>query len=288
MVLDYLNLCKPKVVLMMLITAIIGMHLATNTFVPWNILFFSSVGIALMSGAAAAMNHLVDRDIDAKMQRTINRPLVQNRLSTTQAGLFTLSIGLLGFFILFFWVNTLTALLTLLTFLGYAVLYTRFLKRLTPQNIVIGGASGAMPPLLGWTAVTNDLSAFPWLLVLIIFAWTPPHFWALAIYRQADYQKANVPMLPITHGIAFTKLQVVLYTILLNLVSLLPYITGLSGVFYGIIAVILGAIFLKITYTLYHSHNPKTAIRTFYFSIIYLLGIFSALLIDHYLSRFYS
>jgi protoheme IX farnesyltransferase len=287
MVLDYLNLCKPKVVLVMLITAIIGMHLATNTFVPWNILFFSSFGIALMSGAAAAINHVVDRDIDAKMQRTINRPLVQNRLSTKQAGFFALSIGLLGFFILFFWVNTLTAVLTLLTFLGYAVLYTRFLKRLTPQNIVIGGAAGAMPPLLGWTAVTNDISAFAWLLVLIIFAWTPPHFWALAIYRESDYQHANVPMLPITHGIAFTKLQVVLYTILLSIISLLPYITGMSGAFYGAIAVILGAIFLKITYTLYHSHNLQTAIKTFYFSIIYLLGIFSALLIDHYLSRFY-
>jgi len=284
---DYLTLCKPKVVLVMLITALVGMHLATQSFVPWKILIFSSLGIALMGGSAAAVNHLVDRHIDAKMQRTANRPLVNKRISTKQALTFATFMGLAGFLVLIIWINALTAFLTLLTFLGYAVLYTRFLKRLTPQNIVIGGIAGAMPPLLGWTSVTNEMSAFAWLLVLIIFAWTPPHFWALAIYRQEDYRHAAIPMLPITHGVAFTKLHVILYTILLLVVSLLPYATKMSGHFYAATAVFLGMLFLKYAYKLYKSDNPHTAIQTFYFSIVYLLGIFSALLIDHYIPYTY-
>jgi protoheme IX farnesyltransferase len=283
---DYLILCKPKVVFVMLITALVGMHLATQSFVPWKILIFSSLGIALMGGSAATVNHLVDRHIDAKMQRTANRPLVNKRISTRQAIIFATLIGLAGFLVLILWINPLTAFLTLMTFLGYAVLYTRFLKRLTPQNIVIGGIAGAMPPLLGWTSVTNEISAFAWLLVLIIFAWTPPHFWALAIYRQEDYHNAAIPMLPITHGVAFTKLHVVLYTILLLVVSLLPYAVKMSGHFYGAAAFILGILFLKYAYRLYKSDNPHTAIQTFYFSIVYLLGLFSALLIDHYIPYF--
>jgi protoheme IX farnesyltransferase len=283
---DYLTLCKPKVILVMLVTAWVGMHLATHTFVPWNILLFGTLGIALTGSSAAIINHLVDRHIDAKMVRTSRRPLVNHRISVPKATILSAVLGVTGLLILIFFVNPLTALLTFLTFLGYAVLYTLFLKHRTPQNIVIGGIAGAMPPLLGWTAVSNEISAFAWLLVLIIFVWTPPHFWALAIYRRDDYQKANIPMLPNTHGIAFTKLCVVLYTILLFAITLLPYATHMSGSLYLVSAIILGVLFLKKTLLLYRSDRLATAIQTFGFSILYLLLLFLALLIDHYVHFF--
>lgn len=283
---DYLTLCKPKVILVMLATAWVGMHLATHTFVPWNILLFGTLGIAFTGSSAAIINHLVDRHIDAKMIRTARRPLVNHRISIPKAMILSAVLGITGLLILIFLVNPLTALLTFLTFLGYAVFYTLFLKHRTPQNIVIGGIAGAMPPLLGWTAVSNEISAFAWLLVLIIFAWTPPHFWALAIYRRDDYQKANIPMLPNTHGIAFTKLCVVLYTILLFAITLLPYATKMSGHLYLVAAIILGILFLKKTLLLYRSDTMATAIQTFGFSILYLLLLFLALLIDHYVHFF--
>lgn len=280
---DYFVLCKPKVILVMLITTWVGMHLATTTFVPWPIFLFATIGIAFTGGSAAVINHLVDRHIDAKMMRTQKRPLANKRISIFHAVLFSGFLGITGLLILIFWVNFLTALLTFATLLGYAVLYTLFLKRRTPQNIVIGGAAGAMPPLLGWTAVTGEISAFAWILVLIIFTWTPPHFWALAIYRREDYQKANIPMLPITHGVAFTKLNMVLYTFLLFAITLLPYCIQMSGKFYLSAAILLGGIFLFKTLTLYRNESDEMARQTFSFSILYLLLLFTALLIDHYI-----
>jgi len=281
---DYLTLCKPKVIMVMLVTTWVGMHLATQTFVPWRIFIFGTLGIALAGSSAAVINHLVDRHIDLKMIRTAQRPLANKRISVYNALLFAIILGIGGLLILTFLVNPLTAFLTFTTILGYAVVYTLFLKRRTPQNIVIGGAAGAMPPLLGWTAVTGELSAFAWLLVLIIFTWTPPHFWALAIYRKDDYQKANIPMLPITHGIGFTKLYMVLYTILLFLSTLLPYAMNMSGPFYLVCAIILGSLFLIQTLVLYRVDSPALAGKTFGFSITYLLLLFSALLIDHYIA----
>jgi len=281
---DYLTLCKPKVILVMLITAWVGMLLSTKTAVPLNIFIFATLGIALSGSSAAVINHLVDRHIDAKMSRTEHRPLVNQRISPRHAVLFSIFLGVSGLLILNFLVNVLTTLLTLLTVFGYAVLYTLFLKRCTPQNIVIGGAAGAMPPLLGWTAVTGSLSAFPWLLVLIIFAWTPPHFWALAIYRKEDYEKANIPMLPNTHGIPFTKVYLLLYTLLLWAITLLPYVVQMSGVLYLTAAIILGAIFLGYSIVLYRSDGARlnrVALKTFSFSILYLLLLFTVLLIDH-------
>jgi protoheme IX farnesyltransferase len=232
------------------------------------------------------INHLVDRHIDIKMIRTEKRPIANKRISIVHAILFSIILGVSGLVILALFVNGLTTFLTFLTVLGYAVMYTLFLKRSTPQNIVIGGAAGAMPPLLGWTAVTGELSAYPWLLVLIIFTWTPPHFWALAIYRKNDYQKANIPMLPNTHGVAFTKLCMVLYTFLLFGVTLLPYATHMSGIFYLIAAIILDTIFLTQTIMLYRTDSDALARRTFGFSIIYLLLLFNALLIDHWVYQY--
>ncbi len=281
---DYLTLCKAKVVAVMLITSWVGMHLATQTTVPWNIFIFATIGIALTGSSAAVINHLVDRQIDAKMIRTLNRPLANKRISIQNASVFSACLGVIGLLVLTLCVNPLTAGLTFLTLLGYAVLYTLFLKRRTPQNIVIGGIAGAMPPLLGWTAITNEIDAYAWLLVLIIFVWTPPHFWALAIYREQDYKKANIPMLPITHGIPFTKLYIVLYTILLLLVTVLPYSVHMSGLIYLISALVLGTLFLAQTLILYKakSETNRIALKTFSFSILYLLLLFSALLIDHY------
>lgn len=279
---DYLTLCKPKVILVMLVTSWVGMHLATDHLVPLTTFIFATLGIAMAGSSAAVINHLVDRHIDAKMSRTEHRPMACKRISLEKAILFSFLLGISGLFILAVFINILTAFLTLLTVLGYAVLYTLFLKRSTPQNIVIGGAAGAMPPLLGWTAVTNEINAFAWLPVLIIFAWTPPHFWALAIYRKEDYFKANIPMLPVTHGVSFTKLFIVLYTILLFIVTLLPFITEMSGLLYFISALLLGSAFLIQTLILYRSQDPRVALKTFSFSIVYLLLLFSALLIDHY------
>lgn len=280
---DYFTLCKPKVVLVMLITAWVGMHLATETFVPIKIFIFASLGIALAGSSAAVINHLVDRRIDATMLRTKYRPMASDRISVKNALVFSVLLGISGLSLLWFFVNPLCASLTFATVLGYAIFYTLFLKRRTPQNIVIGGAAGAMPPLLGWTAVAGKPSALAWLLVLIIFTWTPPHFWALAIYRKSDYEKANIPMLPVTHGIQFTKLYIVLYTVLLLIVTFLPYLTAQSGIFYFLSAAMLGIAFMVQTLVLYKSQSPQTAQKTFNFSIVYLLLLFSALLIDHYL-----
>lgn len=283
---DYLELCKPRVVALMLLTAMIGMYLASNHWIPLSLQFFALAGIGLSAASAATINHLVDRKIDSIMARTQKRPVARGVISLKEALVFSFILGLLGLALLFIWVNTLTAILTFLSLIGYAGIYTGFLKRATPQNIVIGGLAGAAPPLLGWTAVTNDLDPEALLLVLIIFTWTPPHFWALSIYRFEDYAKAEIPMLPVTHGIKFTKLFILLYTVLLILVSLLPFIVGMSGFIYFISALILGGRFLVWSVHLYKQDNPRIAFQTFRFSIVYLLLLFVSLLVDHYLKGF--
>lgn len=280
---DYLELCKPKVVLLMLLTVVVGMYLAVPGWVPIDLLMASLLGIGLSAGSAAAINHLVDKRIDAIMARTRKRPVAHGRISTRQALGFALSIGFVGLLILAVFVNMLTAFLTFFTLIGYAGIYTGYLKRATPQNIVIGGLAGAAPPLLGWTAVTNQFDPNALLLVLIIFTWTPPHFWALAIYRFEDYKDAEIPMLPVTHGIPFTKLNIVLYTVLLILVSLLPYFVGMCGLFYLAGALILGGRFLYWALILFRSEKPVTAMYTFRYSIVYLMLLFFFLLFDHYL-----
>ena len=279
---DYLELTKPKVVVLMLITSLVGMFLATRAGVPWTVLVFGNLGIALCAGGAAAVNHVVDRRIDAVMARTHKRPLAEGRVSPAAALTFALTLSVLGMAVLLAFTNELTAWLTLASLLGYAVLYTGFLKRATPQNIVIGGLAGAAPPLLGWVAVTGHLSAEPLLLVLIIFAWTPPHFWALAIHRKAEYAKADIPMLPVTHGEHYTKVHIVLYTLALLAVSLMPYVIHMSGLLYLACAVLLGARFLQWSWVLYHDSKPHAAINTFKYSIYYLFLLFIALLVDHY------
>ena len=279
---DYLELCKPRVVALMLLTSIVGMCLATPHLVPLRTLLWANLGIGLVAGAAAACNHLVDRHIDAMMGRTERRPLPSGRITASNAIIFALSLCILGTFILLYFVNTLTATLTLLTLVGYAGVYTLYLKRATPQNIVIGGAAGAAPPLLGWTAVTGHINPYALLLVLIIFIWTPPHFWSLAIHRYKDYARAKIPMLPVTHGIKATKLHIFLYTVLLFVVSLLPFITQMSGLFYLIFSVLLGLIFLYYAAVLLLTDKPQAAIQTVYYSIIYLAALFIVLLIDHY------
>ena len=280
---DYIELCKPKVVLLMLLTVVVGMYLAVPGWVPIDLLVASLLGIGLSAGSAAAINHLVDKRIDSIMARTKKRPVAHGRVSTKQALGFALSIGAIGLFILAVFVNMLTAFLTFFTLIGYAGIYTGYLKRATPQNIVIGGLAGAAPPLLGWTAVTNQFDPNALLLVLIIFTWTPPHFWALAIYRFEDYKDAEIPMLPVTHGIPFTKLNIVLYTVLLLLVSLLPYFVGMCGLFYLSGAVILGGRFLYWALVLYRNKKPVTAMYTFRYSIVYLMLLFFFLLFDHYM-----
>lgn len=279
---EYLELCKPRVVMLMLLTVLVGMYLAVPGWISLDLVFSSLVGIGFVAGSAAAINHVLDRRIDAIMARTKKRPVARGKVSEKQALLFAVSIGVIGLFVLTYWVNTLTAILTFVSLMGYAGIYTGYLKRATPQNIVIGGLAGAAPPLLGWTAVTNHLSPYALLLVLIIFAWTPPHFWALAIYRLDDYKRAEIPMLPVTHGIRFTKLHVLLYTILLLLVSLLPVIVGMSGFIYGVFASVLGARFLSWAIKLYRTDEGVVAMRTFRFSIVYLMLLFVGLLFDHY------
>jgi protoheme IX farnesyltransferase len=280
---DYLTLCKPRVVLLMLLTAWVGMRLAASfnhqPFVISDALI-AAVGIACCSAGAAVLNHLIDQQWDAKMQRTQHRPLVQHRISNQAALIFALCLSLLGFGLLHTCINPLTALLTLCAYLGYAAIYSVGLKHRTPQNIVIGGAAGALPPLLGWTALCGEIQALAWLPVLIIFAWTPPHFWALAIARISDYQKAQVPMLPITHGVAYTTLSMVLYSILLLMLSLLPTLSGLCGPYYFAAALILGLLFLAQVIRLHQKPTSAGAAQTFRFSIIYLLLLFTALLID--------
>lgn len=280
---DFLELTKPKVVVLMLITSLVGMFLATRAGVPWTVLLFGNLGIALCAGAAAAVNHVVDRRIDAIMTRTHKRPVTAGRLSPRAALLFALVLAVLGQALLLVFTNPLTAWLTLASLLGYAVLYTGFLKRATPQNIVIGGLAGAAPPLLGWVAVTGHLSAEPLLLVLIIFAWTPPHFWALAIHRKEEYAKADIPMLPVTHGEYYTKVHILLYTLILLAVSLLPFVIHMSGPLYLAGALLLGGRFLYWAWVLYRDSKPHAAIRTFKYSVAYLFLLFIALLVDHYL-----
>lgn len=279
---DYLELTKPRVVALITFTAMVGMLLATPGIAPWDILLFGSLGIALMAGSAAAINHLVDRKADALMARTRRRPLPSGRLETGQVLGFALLIGLLGLGFLLVFTNRLTALLTFAALIGYAVIYTRFLKRATPLNIVIGGAAGAAPPLLGWTAITGQVDPGALLLFLIIYVWTPPHFWALAIHRRHDYASADIPMLPITHGVAFTRLHILLYAILLFLAALLPFLTGMSGWIYLVGAVVLGLRFLDYATRLYATGDDRLAMPTFRFSIVYLFGLFAVLMVDHY------
>jgi protoheme IX farnesyltransferase len=280
---DYLELTKPKVVVLMLITSLVGMFLATRAGVPWAVLVFGNLGIACCAGGAAVVNHVVDRRIDALMARTHKRPIAEGRVSPASALAFALILALGGQALLLIFTNQLTAWLTLASLLGYAVVYTGFLKRATPQNIVIGGLAGAAPPLLGWVAVTGHVSAEPLLLVLIIFAWTPPHFWALAIHRKEEYAKADIPMLPVTHGEHYTKVHIVLYTLILLAVSLLPYVIQMSGTLYLVCALGLGLRFLYRAWLLYRGARPHAAIGTFKDSIYYLFLLFIALLVDHYL-----
>lgn len=279
---DYLELCKPRVVALMLLTVVVGMYLAAPGWVSLTTVAVSLVGIGFCAGSAAAVNHLVDKRIDGLMARTKKRPVAQGRVSIQQAIWFAIILGFLGLGVLSVWVNVLTAVLAFITIIGYAGVYTGFLKRATPQNIVIGGLAGATPPLLGWTAVTNQLDPHALLLVLIIFIWTPPHFWALAIYRFEDYKQAQIPMLPVTHGIHYTKLHILLYTILLFIVSLLPFIVGMSGFLYLAGSVTLGLRFLHWAIKLYRCDDARIAMFTFRFSIVYLMLLFILLLIDHY------
>lgn len=280
---SYYILCKPNVVYMMLITALVGMLLAQETVPSISYMFIALLGIALCSGSAAAINQVIDRSADASMNRTDKRPLPQGDISPIHASIFALVIGFLGALILYIFVNTLTMYLTIASLIGYAFIYTVYLKRATPQNIVIGGLAGAAPPLLGWTSITNSIDAYSLLLVLIIFIWTPPHFWALAIYRKDEYAKESIPMLPVTHGVAFTKLQIVLYTIILFLVSLLPYIVLMSGVIYLISALVLSSVFLYYAIKLYLGEGDEYAMKTFTYSIYYIFLIFIALLADHFI-----
>jgi len=280
---DYKELTKPNVVLLMILTAVIGMFMAVPGMVPLDILVFGNLGIALCAASAATINHLVDRRIDRQMARTSMRPVAQGRVGTRQAAVFAAVIGTLGMAILFIQVNALTAWLTVASLLGYAVVYTMFLKRATPQNIVIGGLAGAAPPLLGWTAVTDQVGGHGLLLALIIFAWTPPHFWALAIHRREEYAAVNIPMLPVTHGVAFTKLHILLYTVIMFLITLLPFATRLSGPLYLLGAVVLGAGFLYWAVELIRDRNPNAPMETFRYSIIYLMALFIIMLVDHYL-----
>lgn len=279
---SFFSLCKPRVTMLIVFTAIIGMFLATPNMVPLDILLAATIGIGMASGAAAAFNHLVEQTIDAKMARTRGRPLPTGQVTSKQTFIFASVLASLGLAILYFLVNPLTMWLTLATFIGYAIIYTIFLKPATPLNIVIGGLSGAMPPALGWAAVTGTVSPQAWILVLIIFAWTPPHFWALALYRREEYAKSGLPMLPITHGEAYTLLQIVLYTIILTAVTLIPFALRMSGLIYLLSSLVLNGIFLAYVIGLYRKYSDDLAKRTFKYSILYLTLLFAALLVDHY------
>lgn len=281
---DYFILCKPRVILLMLFTMWAGMYLAAQDSLPWSLWIFATFGIALMSGSAATLNHIIDHRIDALMERTKNRPLPSGKISLRRAIIFALLQGVIGFIILYFGVNKLTAFLTLLAAIGYAGFYSLYLKHATSQNIVIGGLAGAMPPLLGWTAASGQLAPEGWVLVLIIFTWTPAHFWALCLHRYNEYKHAAIPMLPITHGISFTKLNIVFYSLLTIAGSLLPYAIGMSGELYLVCALLLGA--GLITYALklqFATENNGIALKTFHYSIIYLTSLFIILLLDHHL-----
>jgi heme o synthase len=279
---EYYELCKPRVVMLITFTAIVGMFLATPGMVPLDVLALGSLGITLMAASAAAINQLLDRHVDARMARTCGRPLVTCALGVAESAAFATMLGIAGFAVLATWINLLTAWLTFATLVGYAGIYTLFLKRATPQNIVIGGAAGAAPPVLGWAAVTGTVDPHALLLFLIVFVWTPPHFWALAIERHEEYAKADIPMLPVTHGLEYTRLQVLLYTLLLVAVSLLPFVFGMSGYVYLGGALVLGAVFLGYALRLKFAPRPGLPMRTFGYSIFYLMALFSLLLLDHY------
>ncbi|MCL1126802.1 heme o synthase [Shewanella surugensis] len=278
----YFEMTKPKVVALMLLTVLVGMCLAVPGKLPLATIVYGLVGIAMMAGAAAAFNHLIDRRIDGLMSRTDNRPLPQGKVSIPRAIMFSVSLSVLGFVLLYAQVNPLTAWLTFASLIGYAVIYTAYLKRATPQNIVVGGLAGAMPPLLGWTAVTGEFHGNALLLVIIIFTWTPPHFWALAIHRRNEYAKVDVPMLPVTHGIEFTKTCIFLYTLLLAIACLLPVLVGMSGPIYLICSTLLSGMFIYKAWELKFKDKPGLAMGLFRFSIYQLMLLFAALLIDHY------
>jgi len=278
----YLELCKPRVVWLIVFTAVVGMFLAVPGWPPLSALIAGTLGIGLAASSAAAINHLLDQRIDAVMARTRDRPLPTGQLSVNKVLVFALVLATLSMFILVTWVNVLTAALTFLSLIGYAILYTVWLKRATPQNIVIGGAAGAAPPLLGWTAVTGSADPHALLLFLIIFVWTPPHFWALAIYRRADYEAVDIPMLPVTHGIPFTRLQILFYTILLIIVTTLPYLTGMSGLLYLAGASVLNLGFLWYALRMLRSKDHQLPMRAFGYSVTYLMMLFVFLLADHY------
>lgn len=279
---NYLELCKPKVVVLLVFTAIVGMLLAVPGIPPLSNFIYGTIGIGLASSSAAAINHYIDQKADAEMTRTQNRPLPSGELNSRNVLAFAATIGLVAMIILVVFVNTLTAVLTFLSLIGYAVIYTIYLKHMTPQNIVIGGAAGAAPPVLGWCAITGEVHPHALLLFLIIFVWTPPHFWALAVAKREEYAKAKIPMLPVTHGSKFTRLQILLYTVLLFIVTLLPYLTGMSSLIYLFSALTLGFIFIYFAIMLMQKKDNETAMRTFFFSITYLMLMFVALLIDHY------
>ena len=280
---DYYELCKPRVVYLMILTSLVGMFLAVPGMVPLDVLILGNLGIALVAASGAVVNHLIDRKIDIKMARTHNRPVAQGRVDPMQAAMFALTIGVAGMAIMLIWVNALSAWLTLASFIGYAFIYTGYLKHATPQNIVIGGLAGAMPPLLGWSAVSNTVDPNAVILVLIIFAWTPPHFWALAIHRKDDYANSGVPMLPVTHGERVTKIHILVYTLILIATSTLPYFSGLSGLSYLAVALLSGAGFLYYACKLMFRPVASTPMDTFRYSIVYLAILFVALMIDHYL-----
>jgi protoheme IX farnesyltransferase len=279
---QFYALTKPRVTMLAVFCAVIGMFLATPGMVPWRVLFAGTAGIALLAGAAFAINCLIEQEIDAKMARTRARPLPRGELTSLQTVIFAGVIGGIGMFLLYRYVNALTMWLTFGTFVGYAVIYTVVLKPATPQNIVIGGLSGAMPPLLGWTAVTGDVAPEALLLVLIIYAWTPPHFWALALYRTEDFARAGLPMLPVTHGQKFTRLHVLLYTLVLIASTLLPFAYGMSGWIYLAAALVLDGMFLYYAVRIYTAYSDRLAQQTFRYSVLYLAGLFTALLLDHY------
>jgi protoheme IX farnesyltransferase len=280
---DFYTLTKPNVVALMIVTSVIGMFMAVDGWVPWQPLVLGNLGIALCAGAAAAVNHVIDHRIDTKMARTANRPVATGVVTSTQAMIFAAALGAIGMAILLLWVNALTAWLTLASLVGYAFIYTMFLKRATPQNIVIGGLAGAAPPLLGWTAVTGEVHGHGLLLALIIFAWTPPHFWALAIHRKEEYALVDIPMLPVTHGDAFTRLHILLYTIVMFIITVLPFVTRLSGPIYLAGAVILGLVFLYWALAMMFHWREDAPIQTFKYSILYLLLLFVVMLVDHYI-----
>jgi protoheme IX farnesyltransferase len=280
---DYKELTKPGVVALLILTSVIGMCMAVPGWVPLDVLILGNLGIAFCAAAAAAINHVVDQKIDQKMARTRNRPLAKGRVSNRNAIIFALALGVAGMAILLIWINALTAWLTFASLVGYAFIYTLFLKRATPQNIVIGGLAGAAPPLLGWTAVTGEVHGHALLLVLIIFAWTPPHFWALAIHRREEYALVDIPMLPVTHGVRFTQLHIILYTIIMFLITLMPFATRLSSWLYLAGAVVLGLRFFYWSIEIWREKNPKAPIYAFKYSITYLMLLFLIMLLDHYL-----